>query len=424
MRLFQGFLVASLAATIATALHAAPQSVTPETGTGGYTAACPVVIDSTTGLPAWCPPPSSGFAVASGGGSLVFGSGQASGAYSIVVGSGAGAASDNSIAIGARSLVTSLAPNAVAIGADSIANEANTVSFGSGFGNTRRLVNIAPGINLNDAVNVNQVVDLAAGAASWIGGGAGFTASASGSYSPIAPTFNLYAPVAQGSYNTVSSALSALDNSLSTLYNTVANQPPGSGSQGPAGPTGPTGPQGPQGPAGNGNGNGTDSMAVHYDDSQRSSVTLAGANGTQIHNVNAGTEAHDAVNVSQLEQAAADALASSKQYTDVSSSKTLQSANEYTDWRMQQVDDRLRRQDTRINRAGAVASAMGVMAGTAASVQNDDVLSMGVAGYRSESAMSVGLNHHFNDRVAVTIGAAFSGGNESSVGAGLAIGLH
>lgn len=47
-----------------------------------------------------------------------------------------------------------------------------------------------------------------------------------------------------------------------------------------------------------------------------------------------------------------------------------------------------------------------------------------LSGYRGESAMSVGLNHHFNNRVAVTIGAAFSGGNESSVGAGLAIGLH
>lgn len=347
MRFFQGFLLASLAATISTALHAAPQSVTPETGTGGYTAACPVVINTTTGQPASCSPPSGGVAFAAGGGSLVFGSGQASGAYSIVVGNGAGAASDNSIAIGARSLV--LAPNAVAIGADSIANETNTVSFGSAFGTTRRLVNVAPGVNLNDAVNVNQVVATQQGAASWIGGGAGFTASASGNYSPIAPTFNLYAPVAQGSYNTVSSALSALDNSLSTLYNTVASQPPGSGPQGPAGPQGP---QGPQRPAGNGNG--TDSMAVHYDDNQQSSVTLAGAAGTQIHNVAAGAEAHDAVNVSQLEQAAADALASSKQYTDVSSSKTLQSANEYTDWRMQQVDDRLHRQDTRINRAGAV----------------------------------------------------------------------
>src|SRR5262249_12587663 len=56
-----------------------------------------------------------------------------------------------------------------AIGAGSLANAPNTVSFGSP-GNERRLTNVAAGINPTDAVNVSQLSSLSAGFQSQIGG--------------------------------------------------------------------------------------------------------------------------------------------------------------------------------------------------------------------------------------------------------------
>jgi trimeric autotransporter adhesin len=46
--------------------------------------------------------------------------------------------------------------NSGAIGANSVASDPNTVSFGSA-GNERRLTNVAPGANGTDAVNLNQL---------------------------------------------------------------------------------------------------------------------------------------------------------------------------------------------------------------------------------------------------------------------------
>ena len=50
------------------------------------------------------------------------------------------------------------AEGAVAIGQDSVADEANTVSIGSA-GNERRLTQVATGIRDTDAANVGQVKD-------------------------------------------------------------------------------------------------------------------------------------------------------------------------------------------------------------------------------------------------------------------------
>jgi autotransporter adhesin len=56
--------------------------------------------------------------------------------------------------VGANSSAS--APNSVALGAGSVADEANTVSVGS-LNNERRITNVAPGINGTDAVNMNQL---------------------------------------------------------------------------------------------------------------------------------------------------------------------------------------------------------------------------------------------------------------------------
>jgi hypothetical protein len=91
---------------------------------------------------------------------------------STAVGSNTYIASTNAVALGADSRVESGAAGGVALGQDarietgatgsvalgrgSVATEANTVSVGS-VGNERRIVNLAPGVNPTDAVNVSQL---------------------------------------------------------------------------------------------------------------------------------------------------------------------------------------------------------------------------------------------------------------------------
>lgn len=62
-----------------------------------------------------------------------------------------------------------MATNSVAIGANSTATQANTVSFGTA-GNERRLTNVAAGVNATDAVNMSQLTGLTAGFQSQLSG--------------------------------------------------------------------------------------------------------------------------------------------------------------------------------------------------------------------------------------------------------------
>ncbi|KKI35137.1 autotransporter adhesin [Burkholderia vietnamiensis] len=78
----------------------------------------------------------------------------ASGNNASVFGASASATQTNSLALGAYA--TAAAANSVALGNGSIATEANTVSVGSA-GSERRITNVAPGINPTDAVNVSQL---------------------------------------------------------------------------------------------------------------------------------------------------------------------------------------------------------------------------------------------------------------------------
>ncbi|WP_277625906.1 YadA-like family protein [Burkholderia cenocepacia] len=87
-----------------------------------------------------------------------------------VIGSGANASKDNGTAIGSGAKSTgegstaigqgsnAIGSGSVAIGQGSVANEANTVSFGNGTDDgNRRIVNIADGINANDATTKGQL---------------------------------------------------------------------------------------------------------------------------------------------------------------------------------------------------------------------------------------------------------------------------
>ncbi|WP_244143487.1 YadA family autotransporter adhesin [Paraburkholderia sacchari] len=142
---------------------------------------------------------------------------RASGAGSIAIGSNAFTPAANGVALGVQAYAS--AKDAVAIGAGSVANQSNTVSVGNdGTGsyvaydangqvqtiqnavNTRRIVNLAAGQGDTDAVNVGQLRSVAAA----LGGGAGINAAGG----LIAPSYS----VGGTTVNTVGDAIANLDN--------------------------------------------------------------------------------------------------------------------------------------------------------------------------------------------------------------------
>ena len=79
------------------------------------------------------------------------------GSYSVAVGVGAGTSDSYNVAIGAHAQVTGA--NSVALGYGSYADEDNVVSVGK-YGDYRRIVNVADGVNEHDAVNVGQLDEV------------------------------------------------------------------------------------------------------------------------------------------------------------------------------------------------------------------------------------------------------------------------
>ncbi len=209
------------------------------------------------------------------GGAVALGSGTTvAGANGVAVGFSASTPDANSVALGANSITDGRTYEV------SIANA--TGINGSPF--TRVLTGLAPGVNGNDAVNMNQfnglnttVTQIGAaqinmgialtGVANSFGGGAAYD-TATGLWT--SPTYN----VGGNTYHDVGSALTNLDGRLTTAENNITNLQSGSG--------------------------GSTTNAVTYDSASKTDVTLAGTNGTAIHNVAAGSNPLDAVNYSQL----------------------------------------------------------------------------------------------------------------------------
>ncbi|WP_193101697.1 beta strand repeat-containing protein [Burkholderia sp. Z1] len=250
------------------------------------------------------------------------------------------------VAIGSNARATG--ENSVALGADSVADRDNVVSVGWGMGGngTRQIVNVANGNENTDAVNVQQLKPVIAG----LGGGASINAN---NGVVTGPTYN----VQGGTQHTVGDALDALDGGLKAAQGDITNldgrvttnetsitnlqQQIGSGTIGlvqqtslGADLTVGAGTDGARVNFADQNGNARtlanvangvadsdavnvsqlkaaqgqigdlDQLAVKYGDASQASITLGGANGTQIHNVADGTADHDAANVGQLNAAA------------------------------------------------------------------------------------------------------------------------
>jgi autotransporter adhesin len=169
---------------------------------------------------------------------------------------------------------------------------------------------------------------------------------------------------------------------------------------------------------------GGDPNALVYDDASRSSVTVApGQAPATVKNVAAGTAGTDAVNVTQLDQA----ITTAKSYSDAGDVKTLSSANTYTDQRISQLnsalDDRFHKVDQRIDRTGAMGTAMSQMAMAGAGAAEGGRVAAGVGLQGSAGAVAVGFAAPVGERGHVNFGGAFSTGT-ATVGAGFGWDLH
>ncbi|TDN62918.1 ESPR-type extended signal peptide-containing protein [Paraburkholderia sp. BL10I2N1] len=227
----------------------------------------------------------------------------ATGTEAVAIGGNANATADTSVALGANASAN--VSNAVALGAGSVADRADTVSVGSAM-LQRQIVNVAAGTADHDAVNVAQLKGVTAA----LGGGA--DVNGDGTIKP--PSYK----VGGRTYEDLGSALDAASAGGSpdaVLYDTSAHDRLTLGKDAPgevvltnvadatadtdavnlrqlkaAGLT--VDPE---------TGASTNAF-VTYDDLSKGAVTFnPGGTPTQLKNVAAGTDAFDAVNLSQME---------------------------------------------------------------------------------------------------------------------------
>ena len=85
------------------------------------------------------------------------------------------------------------------------------------------------------------------------------------------------------------------------------------------------------------------------------------------------------------------------------------------------VDNRFRQQDERIDKLGAMGSAMSTMMASAAGIKTDNRIAVGAGFYGGESALAIGYQRAINDNAAFTIGGSFTN-DESSAGVGFGYG--
>ncbi len=204
----------------------------------------------------------------------------ATGDRAIAIGPGAAAIGNSSAALGRFARVEANATNSVALGHNSVATDADTVSVGNTAETdrvTRRIVNMAAGTANTDAVNIAQlkpVVDA-------LGGGATINTTTG---AVTGPTYN----IGGADRSTVGDALTNLDGRLKD--------------------------------SGLSDDDGSTIAAVTYDRNADKTpnyrqVTLGNGSGTvQLKNVAAGTEGTDAVNLDQLTTAVANVAPAANPY--------------------------------------------------------------------------------------------------------------
>ncbi|HEY1138598.1 MAG TPA: YadA-like family protein, partial [Lysobacter sp.] len=155
----------------------------------------------------------------------------------------------------------------------------------------------------------------------------------------------------------------------------------------------------------------------------RADTVSVGARGAerQVVNVADGTAATDAVNVQQMQAQSATTLTQANVYTDQRVSEIVAVPMQAIEDLRGQVDDQFRHTDRRINRQGAMNAAMVHMASSAANIQTRNRVSVGAGYAEGQEALAVGYQRQLKPNVSFSLGAAFSG-SEQSAGAGIGVG--
>ena len=155
----------------------------------------------------------------------------------------------------------------------------------------------------------------------------------------------------------------------------------------------------------------------------RANTVSVGSTGNtrQVVNVAEGTAATDAVNVQQMSNQAAVTLNQANAYTDQQINQIVTIPMEAIEDLRGDVEDEFRHTDKRINRQGAMTAAMVHMASSAANIQTENRVSVGAGYAEGEEAMAVGYQRLIKRNVSLSVGAAFSG-SEQSAGIGLGVG--
>jgi trimeric autotransporter adhesin len=147
----------------------------------------------------------------------------------------------------------------------------------------------------------------------------------------------------------------------------------------------------------------------------------------RVTHVAAGVDGTDAANVSQVDQA----LQTAKTYADAGDKTTLDASRAYTDSRLNnvvsqddfdsfrsQVADQFHGVNQRLDRVGAMGTAMAQMTANTSGLAGANRVGVGAGSYGGEAAISVGYQHAFKDnRASISIGGSASG-SESTVGVG------
>jgi trimeric autotransporter adhesin len=177
----------------------------------------------------------------------------------------------------------------------------------------------------------------------------------------------------------------------------------------------------------------------------RNSVALGGKSATtrenevnvgnrQIGGVNDATLDKDAVNLRQMRAADAVVLNQARNYADLGDARTLNQAKTYSDlgdvWTLNQAkhytDEKVKGLHKRIDRMGAMSTAMSMMTSSAAAIPGKSKMAVGMGFTNGEPAVAIGYQRAWltknNRPMSFTVGAAFAR-KERSVGAGLAWGL-
>ncbi|WP_417924864.1 YadA-like family protein [Collimonas pratensis] len=365
------------------------------------------------------------------------------GKNSVALGGGARSNGDNSVAIGPRAI--SNGASSVALGQFSYADRDNTVSVGNILeGTTRQITNVGAGTEDNDAVNLGQMNDAIGGsmAGAMLYDDAGKQKMTLGGSGGTVIDNLADGVIGAGSKQAVNGG------QLNQLGDSVAQMLGGGAMMGPTGFVGPV--FGVQGGSYHNVGDALGALDGALDSlGNRVSNLESGAPETASAHKPTAKMARDvappavapaadpgAVPDSGKEIVTQDQLDEVKDYADAGNKQTLSGANQYTDKKVANmvtqsdfndfkgsVDQRFDMVHKKINRVGAMASAMAGMAGAiAAAPPNENRVSAALGGYGGQTALSLGYARRISNSGALLVGASVASGGESSGTVGVSFG--